>query len=290
MDRTVMRLRTFLPLLAVSGLTFAFAAAAQESFLLRLDLKPNTSDKYKLELVSNQVMSGPPGVPPNIDVKGSMDIEMVTGAVDKGTADVEMKTTNVKIDAGEMSGMMPMDQLPKEIVMKAKLDDRSRLTQTQVQGVPAQAQMMMSMSGSNPAAMFVELPEKPIKIGDTWEFAMPKNPMYGSKEHKLLATLVALKEYDGVPVYEVSVRGNFDFDANMGEIFKSMSGGGGAETPQIDMTTKGTISMTGSSLISRKDGKTYFTTTKLTSRQVVSVMGFDLNIEGVTTVNMKKAS
>jgi hypothetical protein len=291
-----MKFRTFLPILAVAAFAVAYAGSFQQGYLLRLNHKPNTSDKYKIELVSNQQMNAP-GAPPNIDVKGSMDFEVNTGDVKEGLADVEMKTTNLKIDAGELSGMMRADQMPKEIVTKAKLDDRYRLTQATTSGLTPQAQMMMGMSGSNSSAMFFELPEKPVKLGDTWEVSMPKNPMFGEKEHKLIATLVSLKEYDGAPVYEFSVRGKFDFDVNMADIVKAMAAAPGAagadpnapDLSGMDMRMKGIISISGSALVSRADAKMHFSTMKMESKQTMSVMGMDIDIAGTTTVNMKLA-
>jgi hypothetical protein len=290
-----MKLRSFLPVLAVSAGALAFAGLAQDEHLLRLELKPNTVSKYKLSIVSNQKIDAP-GAPSNIDVSGTMDLDISTLSLDeKGLADIEMKTTNIKFDAGDMAGTVDPDQIPKEMVVKGKLDDRYRLSQAQAIGAKtSDAQMLMSMAGSSSTTMFVELPEKTIKVGDSWTFNMPKNPMTGDKEHALTATLVSLKNHHDVPVYEIAFKGNAIYDVNLSEAMKkaSQGGGGGGMVDMIanmDAKLKGNIEIEGSSLIARQGGKTQFQTMKMTAKNIVNVMGMDIPIDGVTTFEMKLA-
>jgi hypothetical protein len=286
-----MKSKSILLVLAVAACT-AFAGTLQEAYTLRLDLKPATTDKYKIELDSTQHVNFP-GAPPEIAVKGSMDFEMKTNAVDKdGLAEIEMKTSNVKLDAGQAAGMINTDQLPKEITVKAKLDSRNHITESKTEGLTPQAQMMMSMSGTSTSTMFVELPDKPVKVGDTWEIHLPKNPMMGDKEYPLIATLIGLEDYEGTPAYKVGITGKIEFDVDLGAVMKKMAeaGAGATGAPEgMDMKMKGSVDIGGTAFLARAGAKTLGYTMKMGSKQVLTMMGMDVNIDGVSNVNMKLA-
>jgi hypothetical protein len=267
-----------------AALAAALSAGVQDAYLLRYDLKPNTSEKFKIEIQSKQKI-GFPGAPPEIEIKGQMDFEMATRDLDeKGLADVELKATNVKMEGPEM----PMTgEMPKEIIFKGKLDSRNRMTGLQAAGLPAEAELTMRMSGASSSITFVELPEGPVKIGDTWEIEMPKNPMFGDQVPKLTAKLLALKEFDSEPAYEIGLTGKVTYDINLGEALKAAGG----ENPMgdLEIRMKGTTGFEGLAYLARAGGKTLELSMTMDAKQTMSVMGMEGPVDGVTTTKMKRA-
>lgn len=286
--------RAFFPFLALVLAGGLMAGKFQDSYLLRYELKPKSSDKYKMSMTMNMKMDAP-GAPPSIDIKSTMDFELNTLDVGAdGKADVEMKTTNIKMDTGDLPG--GGEDAPKEMVIKAKMDDRYRLTDAKAGAGMDMTQMMMNMSGANQSMMMLELPENPIKVGDSWEFEMAKNPILGEKAHMLKATLKSLTEYEGTPAYEVELTGKIDLNVNLGEAMKKANeaagaaGGAAAMFEGMDMTVKGQIGVAGKVYISRKSAKILASETTMDSKQAMEMMGMTINMDGVTKITMKSAN
>ncbi len=283
-------MKRFAPLALMAAAALVGFALRQDEQLIRLKIEDGRVDRYRVEIDSAMKMNAAGLGEQDFGLKASMDTSYAYGAPGaEGKADVEVKTTNMKMEAsGAAEMMMGNQELPKEFAVKGKMDSRYRLTEAKTTGLNAQTQMMMGMGGASSMSMLFELPEKPVKIGDTWPVFMPKNPILGDKAHELVAKLVALKDADGAAVYEVQISGKVDLDVNMSEAFKKVSDPN-AENPLAmlgEMTMKGTLDVSGTALVNRKDGHLMRNETKVAAKQTLSVGGINADVNGVTTVKM----
>lgn len=284
--------RLTVPTLILAAAALLAAGRYQDEHLLRFELKPDSSEKFKVEMTMDMDMDAP-GAPPSMNMKSTMDFELLTGKIgEDGKADIEMKTTNMQVEGDMLGGNAP--EVPKEMVVKAKLDDRYRITDVKAHGPPDQAQMIMGMSNANQTSMFIEFPEKPVKIGESWTFAMAKNPMLGEKEHLLTATLKGLATVQGTPAYEIDLSGKIDLNVDMAEAMKKAGagagdgGGVGEMMAGMEIIVKGSIDVAGTVFIAQKGGRLLSSQTQMASKQSMEMMGMNLNIAGKTNMKMSR--
>lgn len=273
----------------------SFAAQGQDEYLIRRTQAANTVEKFKVAMTSKMNM-GAEGQSETMEVNGTMDFDLSTAAIDdKGVAEVELKTSNMKFESeGPGAEMMGGDAIPKEIVMKGKLDDRYRLTDVKSVGPASQTQMMMSMGGSGSSAFFFELPEKAVKVGDTWKVVLPANPFMGEKEHALTAKLVGLKDVDGESAFEIHIEGTIELDVDLAEAMKKAgeaggeAGGFGDMFASMGMKMKGKMDYDTTQILARKDGRLLDVTAKMASKMQMELSGAGLTIDmdGTTTLKM----
>lgn len=290
-----MQKRILIPGLILTAALLMAAGRMQEEHLLRFELNPNSVDKYKVQMSMNMTLDAP-GAPPNLAVNSSMDFELKTGAIDeKGLADVEMKTTNMVVETSDVPAGTPPPDLPKEMIVTGKIDNRYRLTEAKQKGLTGEAALMMNMSNANQTSMFIELPEKPVKVGDSWKFSMAKNPMLGEKDHQLTATLKGLAIHEGIPAFEIEISGKIELDVNMAEAMKKAAetsgGAGGAEAllGGMDIVVKGSIGVGGKVFLAQKGGRLLYSETAMDSKQSMEMMGMTMNIDGKTNMKMSLA-
>lgn len=294
-------------LLAFSLLSVTLGAASagllQDEYTLRLNFEPGQVDRYQAEMVSTMKMSSPGAGDQDFSVKGTMDYAYHFGKVgDDGKAELEMKVTNIQVEAsGAAEAMMSGQEMPKEYSIVGKIDDRYRLTDAKTVGLPAQTQMIMSLGGSGTSSVLFELPEKPVKVGDTWPVRMPANPMVGDKPQELTAKFVGIKEVEGTPFYEIQVAGNVPLDIDMAEVMKKMSeaaggaaGGGGGMADLLagmSIRIKGALDVTNTAHFEVKTGRLSTMDTKVDAKQTMSMaeLGVSIDIAGTTRVKMKLA-
>jgi hypothetical protein len=286
-------------------LAFAVSSAAlrQDDHAIRLRVQSGQVDRYKVEIASDMKISGAGAGDQEFGLKGSMDTAYTFGETDAtGKTDLEMKTTNIKMEAsGAAEMMMGQQELPKEYSIMGKVDDRYRISEMKTAGLSAQTQMVMGMGGTGAMSMLFELPEKPVKIGDTWQVNMPKNPMMGDKEYPLTAKLLGIKEVDGVSAYDIEIGGKVDLDINMSEVLKKMQAAGGASggadggmmemMAGFEIMMKGVMNVSGSAQVDQKSGRLLANSTKMATKQVMTIggVGISVDVNGSTTVSMKLA-
>lgn len=279
----------------VLAIAASFAAQGQDEYLIRRTQTANSVERYKVSMATKMNM-GAEGQNQNMDFTGTMDFDIATGQVDeKGVADVELKTSNLKFESeGAGPEMMGGEDIPKEMVMKGKLDDRYRLTEAKAVGPASQAQMMMSMSGSGSSAFFFELPEKPVKVGESWKVVLPSNPFLGEKEHSLTAKLIAIKDVEGESAYEIHVEGEIELDVDLSEAMKKAfeasgeSGGLGDMLAAMAMKMKGKIGYDATQMLARKDGRLLNIVVKMDNKAQMEMteLGMKIDVDGTTTLTM----
>ena len=238
-----------------SAIVAAQAGSAwQDEFLIRRELKEGSKDSYKVTTKVSQTMV--PSDPNQAAMMGgdrkfgiSMQMDMSTNtqklAEDKKSADFEMSFENIVYDFGEMSGMISADTLPRAMKATGKMDDRSRLLEMKMPEMPG------TFGGSSMAGpLMIELPEKAIKVGDSWDMPLPTAKALGAGDGKITAKLIGLEDFEKIPVYSIELSSSLPIDADLGE----MAAASGA--PAMKILAKGKFNMKGTALVERATGKT----------------------------------
>jgi hypothetical protein len=264
----------------------AIATAAQQGVLLRRELKADAKDVYKIETAMSQKIATPQG-DQDLEVKSKLTYSISTKKVDaeKGQAEVETETVTDKVDlGGSLAGMIPGagEKVPA-IKVTGKLDNRGRLV-TQVPKMDAQQAMFAASTQTLMAVMFVELPEKEVKVGDSWTITLPKNPFFGDMENKLNAQLSGEKTVEGVKVWVVNITGQLKTDTTLAKIMSAM----GNADPGQEGTIKGTADVTGEGLVDQTTGKTVALTTTLKTKNSIDI-GFALDMTGTGSLKVNLA-
>jgi hypothetical protein len=240
-----------LPAVALTTLCGAFI---QDEFLIRRELKDGAVDTYKVTTKVVQVMT--PSDPSQAAAMGgerrfeiSMTMDLATTlkkiAEDKKSADFEMSFDHIVYDFGDMAGMLPQDTLPKALKASGKMDDRSRFLEMKMPELPS-AFGSSSMAGP----LMVELPEKAIKVGDSWDMPLPTAKMLGATEGKITAKLIGLENFENIPAYRIELASKLPIDADLGEMAQASG------APPMKILAKGTFTMKGNAFVDRATGKT----------------------------------
>lgn len=265
----------------------------QEPTLLRRKLEPNTTDVYSIETKVKQVVTLPNGMGEQdltISTKAKYTIKTLTGDADKIDIETTNKVESVELD-GPMANSVPgLNANEPATTQKGKMDSRGRLTLE-----PAKTSAMamaMGAASSASAGFFIELPEKAVKIGDAWDIIVPKSPMTGEEDQKLVAKLTGEKEFEGKQVWVVAVVGTIKSTLDTSKLPKEMKPENAGPMGDMKMIVKGSLEIAGEGLVDKTTGKTvlYTTNSKLKSAIELSDMGINIDSAGtvVTKVTLQK--
>ncbi len=273
--------------LALSG---ALVARTQDAITLRLQFKEGDQAVYKMASTVDQAIdaSGMGGGVMNMKIESSSKVTQKFGKVDaaKGVANVEFIFTDndVKMEGGVG---MPMPDMPKEYKLIGKIDNRNRLLETKMEGLPAEMMMMGGNSAQQTLGGF-HFPEGPVKVGDKWDIIIPKMPSIFKEDQKLVAVLKKERDLNGKPVLDVSVRGTMNMNLDLAEIAKQ-SGQEGA-MGGMKMTISGTIEV--DTLVTVDKASGMLIQMDQTAKNNMSVnledMGATIPVTGTTVTILKK--
>ena len=265
------------PIYLLSLLGFAaLAVAGGDPVTLRLSLDKPFTQNYLVETKMVQQI--------DLSAAGQGEQEMVMNtsmlykydvakAAEDGKADMKTTVSDIKVEMEGGQGAPGMD-MPKEIVMKGKVDNLGKMYEMKVEGqVNPQIEAMMG-SATNGTNTLV-FPDKPVNVGDTWKFKMPATKY--TKESELTATFVETKNENGV-VHKIKVTGPVISDTKMG----------GEETGGQQMTIKGTTNMEMTYEVDGATGWTKALNGKMTSDSTIDIesVGITLKMKGAGTVKM----
>lgn len=261
------------------------AWAAQDEVLLRRDLSQDATDVYVMQFKTTQTITGDqlPG-PQDITVDGSMKLSVKTAKLTEGKekTDMSVDVTDIKWDFGgaaaAASGMMDM---PKQFQIKALVDARNRMSEVKFEGPNGPMQQMVQSFQQLQALPVIEFPEKPIKIGDTWNMTLPKSPVTGNKEVTLNVKLLGETTVGDVPAWNISVEGEVPMD------YKPTMGG----STQFEMHLKGTSKVQTTAKVAKASGRMLSLESKSTSDGTMEIadFGMTLNLKSSSTSTMKLA-
>lgn len=265
-------------LLALAMATYAFA----QDVTLKRDLKPNSQDVYKVEMSGSTQMDIPNVGPQDLNVTGGMNYAMKYGAVEQGVAQTDFLLSDIKLQmsggAADMMGGAP--ELPKEIRFKGKLDERNRITDFK----PDSKLDMMGLTMASTAStmtMFIEFPDRAVKVGDSWKVKVPRNAMVGNEESELTATLVG--EKDGM--WDLKMSGELKIKNDMSEMMKGMDPTGTGMDMQMVVT--GTMKLDTTAQVDKTTGQTKAMVVAMQSKSVLDIVNMGIKMDQSSKTTMK---
>lgn len=275
------------------GLT-AFAlvavAIAQSANLIRVDIKPDSTDNYVVESTMKNVMNMPTGGEQDMTIRSSMKYALKYGVADKdGKHNLGMTVTDIKMDMegpmAEMAGQM--GEMPKEMKFEGKVDNRYRVTELKQAGASQNPMLAMMGSSMNYTMLFIELPEKEVNIGDSWDVNIAKNPMMGIPDTTLKATLKGEKDNNGTPCWVISLTGKIPTKMDMAELMKDQPDPSGMMA-NMEMIITGTMDLNTEALIAKNGGKAQVVTSNMKTKQTIEIknIGMSMDMSGDMVMKM----
>lgn len=266
----------------ISALAVAAAALAmQEPVLLRLRVQPNTVDHYISKTESNQKVTS--SMMPAQDVTSTSTLDQYIHFGDK-TADGKQKITiEIKNAKTETSAPVPQPTI-EDIKVEGTLDDRYQLSDVKVpeDADPQVAAVLKMASQSFNVYLF---PEKPVKVGDTWEIPMPQTTSMKSLNVKLLATYAGVKNVEGKDYHAVTINQEIPLDMDVSET----AGEQGAAMGEMRM--KGTMKMASESLFEIETGKLFsmISDSDMDVVMTIAAIGGEVTVVGKIKSSVTKA-
>jgi hypothetical protein len=277
--------------ISLLALATVAVAATQDGSLLRRALTVGTEESYKIDSVLKLVVESPQGeMDLNVTTLATVAIKPTKLDAEKGIADIESVT---KLEKFSMEGALTQfigtgpEKLPDAKSEKGTLDSRNRLVippdpkaKPATMGMPDPSDL-----GAMALLALVELPEKPLKIGDTLEMGVPaaaSMATLGTKDQKITMKLVGEKSVDGKNFWVVSFSGNLKIDFDSSKLPKKE---GEEASPMGDVKIVGTGTVTGDGLVDKATCRTSSNTLNFKTDTKVSVAGMEIPSKG--TVVMK---
>lgn len=257
----------------------AVVALAQDGVKLRRAFTAGSEDTYAFTFDLNMNMETPAGDQP-IKIKGSNTYVVKYKEVKDSACTVDLVTKDIKIEADGPMGSPDDSTMPKEMTISGKLDDRNRLSDIKsAAAMPPMMQMMLSSLSSSTTGYFIEFPEGPIKVGDSWDLVAPKMAEK-LPDVKLKAKLNADKD----KAWEVLVTGKAPFKMNSADLAKT-----GADTGGMEVNVDGTMDTTYTVLVDKATGKTISVDGKVLSDLKLEIASMSMTIpsKGTTTFSAK---
>jgi len=279
-------------IVVMSLLAGSIAMAATDGITLRKTLKTGT-EAYHITAKSNQLISIPGGGgDQELDTTSTsaFTLKIGTVAADGTSAPLDLITKTEKFDmTGPMADMMQgnKDQFMKSMTISGTIDNRNRFTPDP----KAKTDPMSVLSGSmnsTVVGVMVELPEKAVNIGDTWDVTIKKSPMTGKKDQTLTAKLTGEDTVDGAGVYVVAITGTINTDIDFAELVKNAGSADLGPLGQMEMQIKGSIEVKGEAQIDKATGQTVSMKVKLTTKQDMQVAGQSIPSTGTSNITITK--
>lgn len=274
----------------------AASAYSQETVTLRRLFTEGQEDVYKVAtLIDQEIDTSSFGQQSqNMKIDSSMTMTYKLGKFDKekNQSELEIKVSDMdfKMDLPMGGAEQGMGEFPKTYTIKGKLNQFNQLSDVKIEGLPAMA-MMFTGSSMAQSLNVVSFPEQALKIGESWDLKWPKDPLFGGTEPKLKATLKGSKEYEGVPVHEIAIKGVVELRIDPAEMAKA-AGAGEADMGMMGgmkMLISGTMDMDTVVLVDRSNGRLVMVDSKGDSNLTLELsdMGITLPIRGKTSSVMK---
>lgn len=268
------------------------ASASQDGAILRRELKEGARDVYKVESKADQtVQLSQLGMPDQqVLVTSGMKLAISTGKLDleKKSAEIEMVSTEFTFNIDGLAGMAPMPQMPEKVTVQGKIDSQNRVTG--MKPVGANAGMMTASMNASTGMLFVSFSEQPVKVGETWDVVVPKNPAMGNTDTILKATLTGEAMDGEVPVWIVTVKGPLVLNMDLAEMMKGDQQQADAMAGMGNMKISGTIDLLTEARVEKGTGRTRKMVVKMKGKQTMEMadmgMTFEMLTSGVTTMSL----
>lgn len=267
------------------------AVAGQDAHVLRRELKEGASEVYKVESkVDQTVQLSQLGMgDQKMLITSGMKLALNTGKVDKEkqTADLEMVSSDFTFDMQGMAGMegAPTPEMPKEMKVLGTIDGQNRITG--MKPVGAAAGMMGASMNASTGTMFISFPDHAVKVGDSWEVKIPKNPAMGNADTVLKATLKGEAMDGSIPVWLVTMEGTLILDMDMAEMMKDNPQAQGA-LAMGNMKISGKIDLQAEAQMEKGNGRTRKMVVQMKGNQKMDIadMGMTLEMQTAGTTSL----
>ncbi len=279
-------------LISTLAAALCLAAPTLQGIVLRRTHTEGAKDVYSVETTMDQTIGlaavGMGDQEMSIKSTATMTLHTLKVSPETGLADVQLVTSDFKVETGGLASMMgdPTANMPKEVKVAGALDVRNHFTAVPTK--PSADTMMTNLlSSAGTATQFFELPEGPVKVGDSWEVVVPKNPATGGKESRLKATLTGERTENGTAVWVVALDGTIAIDLDMTEMLKANPDmAGGAQLGSMKVV--GSLVIKAEALLEKAGCRTISVTTEIASKSRTEMpdMGITADMTGVTKSKM----
>jgi hypothetical protein len=261
------------------GLLGAVAFAGQEGVFLRRQLAEGSTERYRVDIKMNTVLEMPSGLgEQELGMTSSAELDLKIGKMNwqipGAPIEAVMKVTKLETE-GIMAGAFG-DKVPPPATVKGTLDIFGKLRplrSTSQAGFDLGQMQSLSFS-----MLAIELPEKAVKVGDSWRVVVPQSAMT-KKNQFLTATLKG--EQRGAWVVKLS--GNYKIEMEP----RAISAGDGPASPLTGQKVgvKGEIGVEGEGIVDKLTGRTRKLTTKSKTKQVATIESMGLTINSESTMD-----
>lgn len=253
-------------------------AALQDASRLRLSLAEGRKDVFTIKSEMKQTLDMAGMGQQEMTITSGMKMAVETGKKgEDGKASIEMAVSDFEMKLEGMPGAPDMPN-PGNYVIKGKIDELGRITDTKIEGAEASMAQMMNAS-SQQTPYFVVFPDKDVKVGDSWKIPIPKNDLAMTADSELTAKLLGEKTIKDVVVFEIQLMGDVLVDGDPSKA-----------NPDVPfaMKTKGKVSMDGLYWVEKSSGRTIGYQTKMRSDMTMELtdMGMTISTKGSGTMTM----
>jgi hypothetical protein len=255
----------------------AIAMAAQDAVPIQRTLVENTTETYKSTSKVTETLQSPLGDFP-LNISTATTYALKTNKVDaaKGIADVDFTSTIDSIDGGDSPLTEGLTKKkPEPMVQHGTLDKLGHLDLKAPESGDKDMMIFAGISGSLQASLFVELPDHPVKVGDTWDIVVPKGDYTGDTDQKIQAKLTGDKKVDGKDAWTIDLSGPVNISFDSAKVVSADSGGTGLFSKHR-ITATGTNDLKGNALVEKSTGKTL-------SMDATSDLKATIHLDGDTT-------
>lgn len=276
------------PLLTAIAALSTVCMAAQDGLVLRRTLEEGKTETYvaTADVKQSADLPGMGDQDMSAKMEGTYLITPGKRADGADKTPIDLTYTITKMDSdGPMAAFMPQTP-PGATKFKGTIDDRGRLVlESSTSAAVSNPSTIAGMSMLG-ATTFIELPEKAVKVGDTWKIVVPKSSSI-PEDTTFTGTILAEKDIDGHAGLAVKIEGSAKMSL---DLVKMMSEAGGAAPAGIDsMVVAGTMKIVSQGVIEKSTGKTLRMQSKVESDMKVEMPSRSISIpmKGTTTTEIK---
>ncbi|MDR3691305.1 MAG: hypothetical protein P4L46_18135 [Fimbriimonas sp.] len=271
-------------------LVSALSSARLDGVLLRKTLKSGIETYHLVSVVKQTITMPDNGGDQALDISRTATYTFKIGAVDQagGIAPVELTTKTDQIDfKGALAELLKSqsDNDSDSKTMKGNIDELNRFVSADASKVDPMS-VINGSTNTSVAGLFIQFPEKPVNIGDTWDVTIPKGPITGKKDQKLTAKLVSLTKVADRDIYVLSLIGKVKTDIDVAELVKNSDEQVAGFLGQLNMVITGDIEFDCQANVDKATGQTLLMTMKTSTNQTMVTSDKKFKSKGTSSVTL----
>jgi len=240
----------------VAGLALASASLAQtpqDPILLRLRVSEGTADRYLFSASLTNQATLPNGQSREAKTEYTQDLHITYGKTSlRGETELTFEAKNFRATSS-----VPVNG-PGDFKFTGKSSNRFELSD--LKSVTNDPQHQMMVSTMTQTWRLFSLPEKSVKVGDTWDRKYSAQTAVGNIEKDLVMTYERDETQDGLSLVVVTTKGDLPVDADL-------SATRGAQPGTI--TAKGTMRLSMVIRFEKTSGRLFSSESTMTSNMAI---------------------